>query len=62
MSEKHSNVWRVLIYFEYSLIFIFAASGFVSISVFPLLVRICAITKGIKKDKSVIKKKKKKTR
>ena len=61
---------RVLNYFENFLIFVFAVSGFVSISVFvplagvplgitssSIVIKICAITAGIKKYKSIIKKK-----
>ena len=61
---------RVLNYFENFLIFVFAVSGFVSISVFvplagvplgitssSIVIMICAITAGIKKYKSIIKKK-----
>ena len=60
-------------YFENFLAFVFAVSGFVSISTFCSLVsvlvgeassavglKICGITAGIEKFKSVIKKKKKK--
>ena len=73
MSEKHRKVCRGSNYFEHFLIFISAVSGSVSISAFASLVgvpacvtssvvglRICAITAGIKKYKSIIKKKRKK--
>ena len=59
----------VLNYTEHLLILNFTVTGYVSISVFPLLVgvpigiqglNICAITTGIKKYKWIIKKKKKK--
>ena len=66
MSERPLN------YFEHFLVFISAVSGCVSISASTLLVRvpvgiassvvglkICAITTGIKKYKSIIKKKRK---
>ena len=73
MSKKHKKVCRVLNYIEHSLISIFTITGCVSISAFASLVgipigitsysiglKICAITVGIKKYKSIIKKKKKK--
>ena len=72
MSEK--QVCKDLNYFEYFLIFISAVSDFISVSAFASLVgvpvgiadsavglKICAITAGIKKYRSIIKKKKKKT-
>ena len=70
MSQKHKQVFRILNYFEHILIFF---SGCVSISAFVSLLgvctgiasysiwlKICAITSGIKKYKSIIKKKRKK--
>ena len=75
ISEKHKQMYKVLNCFEQFLIFISAVSGCVSISAFALLagisvgvassaigLKVCAITAGIKKYKSVIKKKRKKTR
>ena len=72
VSEKHKKVYRVLNYFENFLVFVSAASGCVSISAFVSLVgasvgiassavglKIYAITAGIKKYMSIIKKKKK---
>ena len=72
MSEK--QVCKDLNYFEYFLIFISAVSDFISVSAFASLVgvpvgiadsavglKICAITAGIKKYRSIIKKKKTKT-
>ena len=73
MSKKHKNVCRVLNYIEHSLIVISTITGCVSISVFAsffgisigiasskLVLKICVITAGIKKYRSIIKKKKKK--
>ena len=70
MSEKHKNVFRALNYFEHFLAFISAVNGCVSISAFASLIggpigvvsfavglKICAITAGIKRYKSIIKKK-----
>ena len=70
MPKKHKNFCRVLIYIEHFLIFIFTVTGFVSISAFASLVsipigitssairlKICVITVGIKRYKSIIKKK-----
>ena len=72
MSEKHIKVSKALNYFEHIFIFIFALSGFVSISVFPSLIGIpvgitssalelktCAIIVGVKKYTSNIKKNRK---
>ena len=72
MSERYKKVCKVLNYFEHFVIFISAVSGCASISAFAWLVgipigitsfalglKICAITAGIKKDKSIIKKKRK---
>ena len=72
MRRKNKNVYTVLDYIEYQLILIFTVSGFVSISAFALAgihigitsseieLKICLITAGIKKYKSIIKKEKKK--
>ena len=73
MSKKHKQVYRVLNYFDYSLIVTSTITGCVSISAFASLVgipigiasstigiQICVITAGIKRYKSIIKKKKKK--
>ena len=72
MKEKHKKVYRVLNYSAH-FIFISAVSGSVSISAFASLVgapvgitsfavglKICAVTAGIKKYESIIKKKRKK--
>ena len=58
MSKKYKKVYRVLNYVEHLLLLISAVTRYVSISVMGL--RICVITAGIKKYKSIIKKKKKK--
>ena len=72
MRKKHKNVHTVLNYIEYQLILVFTVSGCVSISAFALAgihigitsseieLKICLITAGIKKYKSIIKKEKKK--
>ena len=73
MSKKHKKTCRTLDYLEHSLLFIPAVTGCVSISVLAYLdgipigitssrvgLKICAVTTGIKKYKSIIKKKKKK--
>ena len=73
MSKKHKNVCTTLNYIEHFLVLASTITGCVSISAFASLVgipigitssatglRICAITAGIKKYKSIIKKKKKK--
>ena len=73
MSEKHKKVCRSLNYFENFLVSVSAVSGCVSISAFTSLVgvfvgianfavglKICVITAGIKKYKSIIKNKRKK--
>ena len=73
MSKKHKNVCRVLNYIDHSLIVISRITGCVSISAFASFVgipigiasstiglKICVITAGIKKYKSIMKKKKKK--
>ena len=72
MSEKYKKTCKYLNYVENLLILVSTVTGFVSISAFALLVcvpvgitssvaelKMCAITAGIKKYKSVIKKKKK---
>ena len=72
MSKKHKNVYRVLNYIENLLILISTVTGCASISDFGSLVgipvgitssaiglKICVIIAGIKKYKSIIKKKKK---
>ena len=72
MSKKHKNVFRVLNYIEHLLILISTVTGCVSIFAFASLVgipigitssviglKICVITAGIKKYKSIKKKKKK---
>ena len=70
MSEKHKKVCRVLNYIDHSLIIISAITGCFSISALSLVgvpigiassaigLNICVITAGIKKYKSMIKKKK----
>ena len=73
MNKKHKKICRILNYIDHSLVVIFTITGCVSISAFASLVgivigitsssiglKICAITAGIKKYKSIIKKKKKK--
>ena len=73
MIKKHKKVCRVLNYIDHSIIVISTITGYVSISVFASLVgipigitsstiglKICVITPGIKKYKSIIKKKTKK--
>ena len=72
MRRKNKNVYTVLDYIEYQLILIFTVSRCVSISAFALAgihigitsseieLKICVITAGIKKYKSIIKKEKKK--
>ena len=73
MSKKHKNVCTTLNYIEHSLILASTITGCISISVFASLagipigitssaigLKICAITAGIKKYKSIIKEKKKK--
>ena len=70
MSEKHKKGWGVLNYIDHSLIVISTITRCVSISAFASLVgipigiasstigfRICVITTGVKKYKSIIKKK-----
>ena len=71
MSKKHKNVCRVLNYIYHLLILMSTLTGCVLISAFASLIcvfigitssavgfKICAITAGIKKYKSIIKKKK----
>ena len=73
MGKKHKKVCRVLDYIDHSLIVSSTITGCVSISAFASLVgipigitisaiglNICVITSGIKKYKSIIKKKRKK--
>ena len=73
MCKKHKKVCRLLNYIEDSLIAISTITGCVSISAFASLVgvpigimsfaiglKICVITAGIKKCKSIMKKKRKK--
>ena len=72
MSKKHKKVRRVLNYIEHSLIVISTITGCFSISAFASLIgtaigissftiglKICVITAGIKKYKSINKKKEK---
>ena len=72
MSKKHKNVCKVLNYIKHLLILISTVTGWISISAFASLVdipvgissyavvlKICVIA-GIKKQKSIIKKKEKK--
>ena len=73
MSEKHKEMCRALNYFENFLVFVSAVTGCISFSSFASLVdvpvgiassttriKICVVTAGIQKYKSVIKEKKKK--
>ena len=73
MSKKHKKIYRVLNYFDHSLIVTSTINGFITISAFVSLVGVsitivasaikiekCLITSGIRKYKSIIKKKKKK--
>ena len=73
MSRKHKKVCRVFNYIDYLLIVTSTIIGWVSISAFASLVgipigitsyaialKVCVITAGLKKYKSIIKKKKKK--
>ena len=73
ISKKHKNFCRILSYIEHSLIAISTITGCLSISAFASLfeipigitsstigLKICVKTAGIKKCKSIIKKKKKK--
>ena len=66
MSKKHKKFYRVLNYIQHLLILISTAIGYVSISAFASLVgipiritssaiglKICVITAGIKKYKSI---------
>ena len=74
MSIKHKKICTTLNYIEHFLLLASTITGCVSISAFASLIgitigttssviglKICAITAGIKKYKSIIKKKKKKT-
>ena len=71
MSKKHKNVCATLKYIEYFLILASTITGCISISAFAFLIgiptgitssamelKICARTAGIKRYKSIIKKKK----
>ena len=73
MSKKHKKVCEIRNYIEYFLILAYTITGCISISAFVSLLdipiritssatvlKICAITAGIKRYKSIIKKKKKK--
>ena len=73
MSQKYKKTCKYLNYVEHLLILASTVTGCISISVFASLVtvlvgitnsavgiKICAITAGIKKYKSILKKKKKK--
>ena len=66
MTKKHRKVCTIINYFEYSLILASTITGCISVSAFAFMVGIfivitsCAMTAGIKKYKSIIKKKKKK--
>ena len=73
MSENHEKVCMTLNYFENFIVFFYAVSGCVSISEFVSLIgvplditnsavglKVCAITAGIEKYKSIVKKKKEK--
>ena len=73
MSEKYKKTCRYLNYVKHLLILVSTVSGCISISAFAILacvpvgirscavgIKVCAITAGIKKYKSIIKKKKKK--
>ena len=71
MSKKHKKVYTALNYTEHQLSLIFTVRGFVSMSGFALAgihigitsseieLKICVITAGIKKYKSIIRKEKK---
>ena len=74
MSKKHKKAFRVLNYIEHLVILIFTVTRCISISDFASLVgipigirssviwlKMCGITAGIKKYKSIIKEKKKET-
>ena len=72
MSKKHKKLYKTVNYIEHFLILASTITGCVSISAFASLVpigitssavglKICAITAGIKKYKSIIKKNKKKS-
>ena len=69
MSEKYKMIWKYLNYVEHLLVLVSTVTGCVSISAFASLVcipvgitssavelKICAVTAGIKKYKSIIKK------
>ena len=72
MRKKHKKVWTTLIYIQHFLMLVSAVTGCISISAFASLVdipiritssaiglKICELTAGIKKYKSIIKNKKK---
>ena len=72
MSKKHKNICTILNYIEQFLILVSTFTGCISISAFASLIgiaigttssliglKICATTAGVKKYKSIIKKKKK---
>ena len=74
MSEKYKKTFKYLNYVEHLLILVPTVTGCVSISAFASLVcvpvgitsfvagiKVCAITAGIKKYKSIVKKKERKT-
>ena len=75
VTKKHKKVYRVLNFLDHSLIVISTITGYISISAFAALVgfptgitssgtglKICVITAGIKKYKSIINKKNQKKR
>ena len=68
MCRKHKEVYKVLNYIEYPLILVFATTGYALIFSFASLVptvssakglKICLITAGVKKYKSMSKKRRK---
>ena len=72
VGKKHKKDFKVLIYIEHSIIFVSAITGHVSISAFASVIGIpmgikstvvglktCAVTAGIRKYNSIIKKKRK---
>ena len=72
MSKKYKNICKTLNYIEHFLILASTITGYISISAFPSLLgifigitssaiglKICAKAAGIKKHKSIIKRKKK---
>ena len=68
MNKKHKKTCIVLNYIKYLLILVSIVTGYVSISISSLVditssavgLKICVITTGTKKYKSIIKKKKRK--